>query len=220
MTTTPPILSLLLTLPLLHPSYITLIDTHYPLKFPSNTNQQTLSKFLARITTALISKSPIHDVERRSALSIGTQLIKQDQEGYVLLNHGKAWISSCVLLLSSSSGSGVVPLEEMKEVLHLMEVVVIGSRGYPGFEREVVQPVMGKLGVGLGRLVDKYIAERDWDMVVSAVTTCKWITVSAPLSCLPNGPFIVNTFSQPWDAHWKSRLTCENIHRSLHSQHS
>ena len=53
------------------------------------------------------------------------------------------------------------------EAVKLLETIVIGAAKYPSFEREVVQPVIGKLAVNLQAILERTAEAEDWHSCVS-----------------------------------------------------
>jgi hypothetical protein len=87
-------LTLLASLPLSHPSLLPLVQSQNVFSYPSHLPSQPLNKFLNRLNSTLISRD--ENTERRAAWSIGAAAVKSDEEGYIVLNYGKNWITAAL----------------------------------------------------------------------------------------------------------------------------
>ncbi|ORY27065.1 hypothetical protein BCR39DRAFT_539094 [Naematelia encephala] len=137
--------SIILTLPLSSTSLYDLIVTHRPFSHPSSLSQTSLSKFLNRLTATLTSRDTSSQ-DRIAACSVARQVIDQDIEGHVLSRSAKIWIPACLSQLGTPSSTTLPSLE-------LIVVIIEHSSTYPSFERESVQPILGKLAVTICKLL-------------------------------------------------------------------
>ncbi|KAK4684195.1 hypothetical protein P7C73_g6003, partial [Tremellales sp. Uapishka_1] len=174
MTTSNTLLPLLLTLPVSSPALLTLLQTHKPLSSPSHLPIQTLTKFLNRINAAILNREDVES--RKSACEVGRLILDMDGEGWALMSYGKGWIGSCLGGVSSAS----TPLATIPPLLSLLTTIVKTSPRYPSFERESVHPIMGKLGIHLGRVVEKSLTESEYPVLLS--------TLQALLILIPHSP--------------------------------
>lgn len=92
------LLSLLLALPLTHPSVLPLLALQ-PLSHPSHLPASQLSKYLARINAAVLSRD---EAERRTGCGVARELVVQDGEGWVLGGWGRAWAGCSLGVLAVS----------------------------------------------------------------------------------------------------------------------
>ena len=58
------------------------------------------------------------------------------------------------------------------EPLEALSAIILSSRYYPSFEREAIQPILGKVAVSLGRLLERCLIEAtaSLDLVVSTAS--------------------------------------------------
>ncbi|OCF76813.1 hypothetical protein I204_02519 [Kwoniella mangroviensis CBS 8886] len=106
-----------------------------------------------------------------------------DEEGYVMTTYGKGWVGTCLGVLSSSSSS----ISNIPSYLTLMRTLVISSSQYPSFEREVIHPIMGKLSVSLGKLLERSISENrpEWDVILDLLSIVRQLIIHAPAPFRP-----------------------------------
>ncbi|KAK8846849.1 hypothetical protein IAR55_005937 [Kwoniella newhampshirensis] len=184
MTSTPHILSLLISLPFSHPSFSPLLVSHRPFAYPSHLPQQPLSKLLTRLNTVFLSRDD--NTERRSALEIAKEIVEQDQEGWVMTNWGKGWVGACLGQVASTSN----PILTLPSHLSFLSTVVLASSRYPSFEREVVHPIMGKLSVSLLKLIDRTLLDPnpEWEVLLHLLETIKAILAHSPANFRPSIP--------------------------------
>ena len=93
-------LSLLTNIPITHPSFLPLLTCHAPLASASTLSSSSLNKLLGRINSALLAKD--NEVERRAAFIISTEVLRQDAEGYALVQWGKGWVTAALAALTVS----------------------------------------------------------------------------------------------------------------------
>ncbi|OCF58932.1 hypothetical protein L486_03425 [Kwoniella mangroviensis CBS 10435] len=106
-----------------------------------------------------------------------------DEEGYVMTTYGKGFVGTCLGVLSSSSSS----ISNIPSYLTLMRTLVISSSQYPSFEREVIHPIMGKLSVSLGKLLERSISENrpEWDVILDLLSIVRQLIIHAPAPFRP-----------------------------------
>lgn len=161
-----------------HPSFVPLLKYHKPLARPSTGSQSQLNKLLNRLNTVLLSKDD--SKEKRYACEIAKEMIMQDEEGWVLAGWGKGWLGGCLgwiavgtfifgRITTDCVKSTSSPISSIPPYIALLTTLVLKSSHFPSFERQNVHPLMGKLSVSLGRLLQRCLAEPqpDWDVLVS-----------------------------------------------------
>lgn len=166
-----------------HPSFVPLLKYHKPLARPSTGSQLQLNKLLNRLNTVLLSKDD--SKEKRYACEIAKEMIMQDEEGWVLAGWGKGWLGGCLgwiavgtfifgRITTDCVKSTSSPISSIPPYISLLTTLVLKSSHFPSFERQNVHPIMGKLSVSLGRLLQRCLAEPqpDWDVLVS-----HWINI-------------------------------------------
>jgi hypothetical protein len=99
--------ALIACLPLTHPSLIELVHAHKPLARPSVLPQTAATKLLQRINAGLVERDATDD-ERRAAVRLAAEAVRQDGEGWVLSGWGKAWVSAGMGAISVSRAGGGV----------------------------------------------------------------------------------------------------------------
>ncbi|WWD22092.1 hypothetical protein CI109_106581 [Kwoniella shandongensis] len=184
MTSSPPILSLLTSLPFSHPSFQPLLTSHKPFVYPSHLPQQPLNKLLNRLNTVLLSRE--ESVERRAALEIARGIVGQDAEGWVMTNWGKGWVGACLGHVASTSS----PIISLPPYLSFLSTIVLASSQYPSFEREVIHPLMGKLSVSLLKLIERTLLDSnpEWTVLLQLLETIKTILAHSPANFRPSIP--------------------------------
>jgi hypothetical protein len=97
------ILGLLLPLPFSHPAIGALL-AHSPFTYPSHLPSSNLSKYLQRLNSTVLSKTPSvsAEKERAAGYAVARELVKMDKEGWVLGEFGKGWIGSVLAVLAVS----------------------------------------------------------------------------------------------------------------------
>ena len=102
MTSTP---ALLFTLPLTSPLLPTLLSSHRPFARPSLLPQSAATKWVQRINAAIISRDPAQLAveEKRAALALAAEVVRQDAEGWALAGWGKGWMSTALAVVHVSS---------------------------------------------------------------------------------------------------------------------
>jgi hypothetical protein len=93
MPTSVEVLNLLLPLPISHPSVSPLL-AHRPLAYASVLPTQVVSIFLNRINGAVLGKEGLG--ERRAGYEAVVEIVRMDQEGWVLGEYGKGWIGAAL----------------------------------------------------------------------------------------------------------------------------
>lgn len=88
------VISLLSSLQFIHPSFVPLLESHKPLARPSTGSQSQLNKLLNRLNIVLLTKDDSR--EKRAACEAAEEMIKQDEEGWVLAGWGKGWLGGCL----------------------------------------------------------------------------------------------------------------------------
>lgn len=96
-------LTLLASLPLSHPSLLSLVRSQNVFSCPSHLPSQPLNKFLNRLNSSLISRD--ENAERRAAWNVGAAAVQSDEEGYIVLNYGKNWITAALNAVAVSLDS-------------------------------------------------------------------------------------------------------------------
>ncbi|RSH83829.1 hypothetical protein EHS25_005444 [Saitozyma podzolica] len=176
------LLSLLLSLPLTHPSVLPLLALQ-PLSQPSHLLASQLNKYLARINTAVLSRN---EAERRTGCGVARELVMQDGEGWVLGGWGRAWAGSSLGVLVSP---GTSP-RDIPASLALLQATVLASPSYPTFEREAVHPIMGKMSVTLLKVIERLITdpERDYPVLLSTIESTQALVIHSPSPFRPTLP--------------------------------
>lgn len=111
-------------------------------------------------------------------------MIKQDEEGWVLAGWGKGWLGGCLGWIASTSS----PIPSIPPYLSLLSTLVLTSSHFPSFERQNVHPIMGKLSVSLGRLLQRCLAEPqpDWDVLLDILNSIQFILLHSPANFRPS----------------------------------
>ncbi|WVR04541.1 hypothetical protein IAU60_001548 [Kwoniella sp. DSM 27419] len=178
------IVPLLGSLPFSHPSNLPLLESHKPFSRPSSLPQSSLSKYIGRLNTLLLSRDDGPD--RKSACALADAIVRQDDEGWVMTNYGKGWVGACL----SSVASNTTPLAQVPVYLSLLTTLVLSASQYPSFEREVIHPIMGKLSVSLGKLFERSLSESqpDWDIVLDLLSSIRVLLLHSPANFRPMVP--------------------------------
>ncbi|WVQ74084.1 hypothetical protein IAR50_003668 [Cryptococcus sp. DSM 104548] len=187
-----PILPLLSSLPLTHPSLLPLLQSHTPLARPSTQSQSQLTKLLNRLNTVLLSRDD--SSEKRSACEVAKVMVEQDQEGWVLAEWGKGWVGGCLGWIAAASS----PVASIPPYLELLTTIVLTAPHFPSFERQTVHPIMGKLSVSLGKLLERSLNESqpEWDVIRTILESLQSLVLQAPANFRPSTPaFKTNLFA-------------------------
>ncbi|XAO27914.1 hypothetical protein I312_106778 [Cryptococcus bacillisporus CA1280] len=165
-----------------HPSFVPLLKYHKPLARPSTGSQSQLNKLLNRLNTVLLSKDD--SKEKRYACEIAKEMIMQDEEGWVLAGWGKGWLGGCLGWIASTSS----PISSIPPYISLLTTLVLKSSHFPSFERQNVHPIMGKLSVSLGRLLQRCLAEPqpDWDVLLDILDSIQSLLLHSPANFRPS----------------------------------
>ncbi|AFR95231.2 hypothetical protein C343_03324 [Cryptococcus neoformans C23] len=176
------VISLLSSLQFIHPSFVPLLESHKPLARPSTGSQSQLNKLLNRLNIVLLTKDDSR--EKRAACEAAEEMIKQDEEGWVLAGWGKGWLGGCLGWIASTSS----PIPSIPPYLSLLSTLVLTSSHFPSFERQNVHPIMGKLSVSLGRLLQRCLAEPqpDWDVLLDILNSIQFILLHSPANFRPS----------------------------------
>ncbi|TYJ56301.1 hypothetical protein B9479_002992 [Cryptococcus floricola] len=187
-----PILPLLSSLPLTHPSLLPLLQSHTPLARPSTQSQSQLTKLLNRLNTVLLSRDD--SSEKRAASEVAKAMVEQDQEGWVLAEWGKGWVGGCLGWIASTSSS----IASIPPYLELLTTIVLTAPHFPSFERQTVHPIMGKLSVSLGKLLERSLSESqpEWDVICTILESIQSLVLQSPANFRPSTPaFKTNLFA-------------------------
>ncbi|ODN85653.1 hypothetical protein L198_07482 [Cryptococcus wingfieldii CBS 7118] len=187
-----PILPLLSSLPLAHPSLRPLLQSHTPLARPSTQSQSQLTKLLNRLNTVLLSRDD--SSEKRAACEVAKVMVEQDQEGWVLAEWGKGWVGGCLGWIASTSSS----IASIPPYLELLTTIVLTAPHFPSFERQTVHPLMGKLSVSLGKLLERSLSESqpEWDVICTLLESIQMLLLQSPANFRPSTPaFKTNLFA-------------------------
>ncbi|KGB80224.3 hypothetical protein CNBG_6062 [Cryptococcus deuterogattii R265] len=165
-----------------HPSFVPLLKSHKPLARPSTASQSQLNKLLNRLNTVLLSKDD--SKEKRYACEIAKEMIMQDEEGWVLAGWGKGWLGGCLGWIASTSS----PISSIPPYISLITTLVLKSSHFPSFERQNVHPIMGKLSISLGRLLQRCLAEPqpDWDVLLDILHSIQSLLLHSPANFRPS----------------------------------
>lgn len=98
------------------PAYIpSLLTSHAPFRRPSSLPSSELNKFLARLSSKIVSGGAF-STERALMQSIATEIVKMDEEGVVIGMYGRVWVQHLFAGLSVSrtclsvNGSSLIAL--------------------------------------------------------------------------------------------------------------
>ncbi|KIR51254.1 hypothetical protein I315_06296 [Cryptococcus gattii Ru294] len=111
-------------------------------------------------------------------------MIMQDEEGWVLAGWGKGWLGGCLGWIASTSS----PISSIPPYISLLTTLVLKSSHFPSFERQNVHPIMGKLSVSLGRLLQRCLAEPqpDWDVLLDILDSIQSLLLHSPANFRPS----------------------------------
>ncbi|WVN88635.1 uncharacterized protein L203_103846 [Cryptococcus depauperatus CBS 7841] len=171
--------SLLSSLQPTHPAYLQLLKANRPFAVASAHSQ--LSKLVQRLNTVLLSKE--YQTEQRATCNIAAEIISQDEQGWVMAEYGKGWMSICLGCIASPS----TPIVSIPPYLKLITLIVLSSAHLPSFERANVHPVMGKLSVSLGKVLERCLSQAhpDWDVVLCMLESLHSLVLHSPATFRP-----------------------------------
>ena len=153
---------ILTSLPISHPSFIPLLN-HTPLTL---LDAKSRDKLLSRINVAVIGRD---ESDKRAGWRAAKTILEKHDDIIVTVTWGKSWVTSTLgaLSLASLTGDRDQPLGSLVPALMLLSRLIGVSSRYPSFEREVIQPVMGKVALTLVRLLERAVVERESSFMVS-----------------------------------------------------
>ncbi|ORX34482.1 hypothetical protein BD324DRAFT_604668 [Kockovaella imperatae] len=170
-------LALLLSLPISHPSYSEILRrAPRPL-----THSKTLAKIVNRLnTTLLVSTRNIIAADRTAAWAAVSELVEKAED--LVVDHGKGWLEAALAAISSLE----LPLSTLQQPMKLINILLTVSVRYPSFEREAVQPLMGKIALSLTRLLSRAANEQDLDSLSFSIEQTQRILMIYPAPFRPS----------------------------------
>ncbi|CAK9784465.1 hypothetical protein CC85DRAFT_284757 [Cutaneotrichosporon oleaginosum] len=171
------LMALLTSLPLPSSAAEELVSLHAPFVQPSTLSQSQLGKWLARLNSAVMARDP-------AAASLAAIVIEQDREGYAAAQHGKGWMGSCLGVLAAPATT----VEALPSFLKLTCALVAAAPQAPAFEREVVQPAMGKIAVSLSRLVERLVEAQAYPAIRETLEAASALISASPPPFRPAAP--------------------------------
>ena len=93
------IMDLILPLSLSHPSILALLEVK-PLSRPSVVSHSHLTKFVGRVNAAVLGREG--EGGSKVGSGIARKLVEDDEEGWVMSEYGKGWVTVCLTELAVS----------------------------------------------------------------------------------------------------------------------
>lgn len=81
--------------------------------------------------------------------------------------------------------SAATPVDALPAFLDLVRALVAAAPYAPTFEREVVQPAMGKLAVAMSRLIERLVADGEWNALLPTMETVRALVSASPAPFRP-----------------------------------
>lgn len=100
------IMDLVLPLSLSHPSILALLDLK-PLSRPSVVSHSHLTKFVGRVNVAVLGREG--EGGSKTGSEVARRLVEDDEEGWVMSEYGKGWVTICLTELAVSSSHALSP---------------------------------------------------------------------------------------------------------------
>ncbi|GMK54211.1 hypothetical protein CspeluHIS016_0107970 [Cutaneotrichosporon spelunceum] len=154
-----------------------IVSLHAPFTQPSLLPQGPLGKWFTRLNSAVTAREP-------AAAALAAKVIEQDTEGFSASQYGKGWMGACLGVLAAPTTTP----ETLLSFLKLTCSLVAAAPQAPAFEREVVQPAMGKLAVSLSRVLERLVEARVWPATLSTLDTTRALVAASPASFRPAAP--------------------------------
>ncbi|KAL7418589.1 hypothetical protein Q5752_007047 [Cryptotrichosporon argae] len=159
-------------------SSVALPDLLAPLPVPSSAALALLplaapsAKWAARVHAAVAAREA-------GAAALARALVERG-EGEALVKYGRAWLATCMIVLTEASA--------VEPHLALVHSIVAHARATPEFEREAVLPALGKLATCLVRLADALAARAEWPPLLATLETMHALLVLHPAPFAPLVP--------------------------------
>jgi hypothetical protein len=104
--------TLVFTLALTSPLLPSLISTQRPFARPSILPQSQATKWVQRVNAAIISRdtAQLAIEEKRAAVGLAAEVIRQDAEGWALAGWGKGWMTNVLSVIHVRISSSAPPV--------------------------------------------------------------------------------------------------------------